>query len=143
MNSRGEFKGYSPFCFQGFKDSLDSINLYIVRPDPSKGTDEWIEDAKPIVVNGLRWLHKEIPIRDWSQSRERLSAPIEYWVLKIPDTRYWMMLRFSASASTGIGALAYPEKHKKLLDLFHQIIQSVTLEPITPINIDGLVKEIR
>lgn len=145
MNRFGEFKGYSSFCYHGFKDSLDLINLFIVEPDSSKGTDEWIKGAKPITINGLNWLHKEIPMQDWSKSRERLSAPIEYWVLKIPDTPYWMMLRFSASSSStdGLGALAHPEKHQRLLNLFHQIVKSVTLEPITPVNIDDLVKEVR
>lgn len=145
LNREGVFEGYLPFCSHGFKDSLDSIGLYIVQPDPAKGTDEWISGAKPVTINGLQWLHKEMPMQDWSESRERLSAPIEYWVLKIPDTPYWMMLRFSASSSSkfGLGAGAHPDKHQRLLDLFHQIVQSVKLEPITAINIDSLIKEVR
>jgi hypothetical protein len=79
-----------------------------------------------------------MPIRDWSDSRERFAAPVEYWVLKIPDTQYWMMLRFSASSGSkyGLGAGAHPEKHQRLLELFHKIVASVKLEPITPIDLD-------
>jgi hypothetical protein len=141
----GKFEMFSPFCGHVFKNSLDSLALYIVRPDPAKGTNEWIEGAKPVTINGLRWLHKEIPIQDWSESRERLSAPIEYWVLKIPQTQYWMMLRFSASSSSkfGLGAKAHPEKHQRLLELFHGIVKSVKLEPITPIDIDYFLRESR
>jgi hypothetical protein len=142
-NREGKFEGFSPFCVDVFqKDSLDGLALYIIKPDPAKGTNEWIEGAKPITINGLQWLHKTIPIQDWSKSRERLTSPIEIWVLKIPDTQYWMMLRFSAISGSqyGFGAGAHPEKHQQLLDLFHKIVASVKLEPITPINIDYLIK---
>ena len=141
-NHTGKFEGFLPFCSHAFKDSLDSLGLYIVKPDSTKGTNEWIEGAKPVTINGLQWLHKQMPIQDWSESRERFAAPIEYWVLKIPDTQYWMMLRFSASSCSkfGLGAGAHPEKHQRLLDLFHKIVESVKLEPITPINIDNLLK---
>lgn len=145
LKQRGESQDYLPFCGHGFKDSLDFLALYIIKPDASKGTDEWVSGATPVVVNGLHWLHKTIPIRDWSDSRERLAAPIEYWVLKIPDTEYWLVLRFSATSSykNGMGSGAFPAKHKRLLDLYYGIVQSVKLEPITPINIDDLVKETR
>jgi len=138
----GKFTGYSAFCGAGFKDSFDNLRLYIVQPDPAKGTSDWIEGAKAVTINGLHWLHKEIPIQNW-EGTQQLNAPIEYWVLKIPDSQYWMMLRFSASSGSkyGRGAGAHPEKHRKLLDLFHQIIRSVKLEPITPIDIDYLLKD--
>jgi hypothetical protein len=144
-NREGKFEAFLPFCRHGFKDSLDSLGLYIVKPDPAKGTNEWIDGAKPVTINGLQWLHKQMPIRDWSESRERFAAPIEYWVLKIPETPYWMMLRFSASSgsSFGMGADAHPEKHQRLLELFHKIVESVKLEPITPINLDHFLKEAR
>lgn len=142
-NRDGKFENFSPFCVHFFRDSLDGIGLYIVKPDHAKGTDEWVEGAKPVTINGLQWLHKKIPIRDWSESREQLAGPIEYWVLKIPDTQYWMMLRFSASSGSkfGLGTGAHPEEHQRLLDLFHKIVESVKLEPIAPINIDHLLKE--
>lgn len=144
-NRDNKFKGFLPFCGHTFKDSLDSLELYIVKPDSAKSTNEWIEGAKPVTINGLQWLHKKMPIRDWSESRERLSAPIEYWVLKVPQTQYWMMLRFSASSNSkfGLGADVHAEKHQRLLELFHDIVKSVKLEPITPINLDYLLMEAR
>lgn len=145
VDRSGKFQGYLPLCGHGFKDSLDFLALYIIKPDASKGTNEWVSGATPVVVNGLHWLHKTIPIQDWSDSREKLAAPIEYWVLKIPDTQYWLVLRFSATSSykNGMGSGAFPAKHKQLLDLYYGIVQSVKLESITPINIDDLVKETR
>ena len=144
-NREGKFEGFMPFCGHGFKDSLDSLSLLIVKPDPAKGTNEWIDGAMPVTINGLQWLHKQMPIRDWSDSRERFAAPIEYWVLKIPDTQYWMMLRFSASSGSkyGLGAGAHPEKHQRLLELFHKIVASVKLEPITPIDLDRFLQVVR
>ncbi|WP_155989893.1 hypothetical protein RG903_06340 [Thermithiobacillus tepidarius DSM 3134] len=136
----GNFKNYSAFCGHVFMDSLDGIGLYIVRPDPAKGTDAWIEGAQPVTINGLHWLHKQIPIQGWSKDRKRLIAPIEYWVLPIPDTQYWLALTFSTSSgsSFGMGADAHPEKHRRLLELFHDLVRSVRLEPITPIPLDHL-----
>lgn len=137
----GKFTGYSAFCGDGFKDSFDNLRLYIVQPDPAKRTSDWIEGAQAVTINGLHWLHKEMPIQNW-EGTQQLNAPIEYWVLKIPDTQYWMMLRFSASSGSkyGRGAGAHPEKHRRLLDLFHQIIESVKLDPITPINMDSFTE---
>lgn len=141
LSADGRFTGFGVFCGAAFSDSLDAMGLYIVKPDPAKGTDEWVSGAKEVMIDGLRWRHKEIPIQDWSESRVSLSGPIEYWVLEIPGTPYWMALRFAASSSSkyGMGADAHPEKHRRLLELFHDIVQSVRLEPISPINIDGLV----
>ncbi|MGN6701769.1 MAG: hypothetical protein ACTHKB_02250, partial [Burkholderiaceae bacterium] len=106
-----------------------------------KGTDAWVAGATPVTLHGLKWLHKDVPIQDWSNSRERLAAPIEYWVLPIPQTRYWLALIFSSSesASPGMGANIYPDKHRYLLQLFHEIVDSVTLEPITPVDIGYLL----
>ncbi|MBN9358409.1 MAG: hypothetical protein J0I15_18330 [Herbaspirillum huttiense] len=141
LDGYGKFTRFSALCGAAFSDSLDAMGLYIVKPDPAKGTDQWVTDAKEVTINGLRWRHKEIPIQDWSESRESLSGPIEFWVLEIPETKYWLALRFSATSSAkfGMGADAYPEKHRRLLELFREIVQSVRLEPISPINIDGLV----
>lgn len=136
----GKFENYTDFCGHFFRDSLNGLGLYIIKPDSAKGTDELLTGAKPVMINGLQWLRKETPIQDWSKSRERATAPIETWILKIPDTQYWMWLSFSASASStpGLGANAYPEKHRRLLELFHNIVASVKLEPIAPINLDHL-----
>lgn len=140
-NREEKFEGYSPFCGHFFKDSFDGLGLYIVQPDPAKGTNEWTEGAQAVTINGLHWLHKKIPIQNWDGT-QRLNAPIEIWVLKIPETQYWMMLRFASSigGTFGMGSKIHPEKHQRLLELFHKIVESVKLEPITPINIDALIE---
>lgn len=141
-NRDGEFVDFLHFCGHVFRDSMDGIGLYIVKPDPAKGTDDWIKGADRITINGLHWLRKTLPIRDWSESRGRLSAPIEIWVLKIPDTPYWLKLSFAsnsgATSKYNAGAIAFPEKHQLLLELFHDIVASVRLDPIEPISIDHL-----
>ena len=142
-NPTGKFERFSPFCVHFFGDSMDGVGLYIVKPDPTKGTDAWIEGAETVIINGLAWLHKKDLIRDWSQSRVHQAGPIERWVLKIPDTQYWLYLSFASSTGATCmyetGALAYPEKHARLLELFHQIVASVKLEPIEPIDLGHLV----
>jgi hypothetical protein len=146
-NREGKFEGFHAFCSHLFTDTYDGVGLYIVKPDAAKGTDEWISGAQIVTVNGLQWLHRSDAIQDWSKSHERLAAPIETWVLKIPDTPYWLKLNLNSSSGAtdryGKGANAFPEKHQKIVDLFHQIVESVKLEPITPIDISPLIKEVR
>lgn len=146
-NRAGKFEGFVAFCGHAFRDTYDGVGLYIVKPDPSKGTDEWVKNAQAVTLNGLQWLRKTDPIQDWSHSRERGAAPIETWVLKIPDTQYWLKLHISSNSgatdSYHKGANAFPEKHQRIVDLFHQIVESVKLEPITPIDITPLIKEAR
>lgn len=125
------FEGkYTPFCAQFFSASRNGMSLSIIKPDPAKGTDAWIADSAPKTINGRTWLVKTVPSKDLSETG--LIQPIEYWTLKIPSTPYWMHLTFSASLDHSV------RKHgaelDALLDLFHQVIESVRLEPIVPID---------
>lgn len=74
--STGKFKGYSAFCSHGFEDIWTGISVHVVRPDSTKGTDEWVEGAMPVAINGLNWLRKNIAIKNYSQDKKG-SAPIE------------------------------------------------------------------
>jgi hypothetical protein len=138
-NQKGKdvFVKYSAVCSHFFSDTLDSIALVIVKPDSAKGTDEWIEGTKPITINGLQWLRKIKPIRDWTGTK-RDSGLVESWVLMIPNTAYWLRWTlYSGSGETSrykSGAFHYPEKHRQIVDLFHQMVESVTLEPIEPVD---------
>ncbi len=140
----GKFQGYTAFCGHVFRDTYDGIGLYIVKPDPAKGTDEWISGAQSVVINGLTWLRKTEPIKDWTGSVGRLASPVETWVLKIPDTPYWLKLHLSSNSGATSpykkGALNLPEKHQRIVELFHQLVHSVTLEPITPVDITPLLQ---
>jgi hypothetical protein len=139
--STGPFKGYSAFCNHTFQDIWTGPSVFLLKPDPAKGTDAWIVGAKPVVVNGLQWLRKDIPIEDYSQNHKQWAAPIEIWVLRIPDTPYWFVMRLSGSSGgtgTAPGRNRNPEKYARVLDLFHQMVASVKLEPITPVDISTL-----
>jgi len=145
-NPEGKFIGYSSFCGHAFAgDTLDGVYINIVEPDPAKGTDEWIKGAQPVVINGLQWLRKTEPIKDWTDNPKRAAAPIETWVLKIPQTKYWMRLGLnSGSGATNPyqkGAVHYPEKHARIVELFHELVRSVKLEPIEPVDISALLDE--
>ena len=139
-NSRtGEFTGYSAFCTHSFLDLWTAVSVLLIKPDPAKRTDEWIAGTKPVMVNGLRWLRKDIPIEDYSQNKkgEKDIAPVEIWVLKIPDTPYWLVMRIASSTGgtgTARGSNRNPEKFARVLNLFHQRVESVKLEPITPVD---------
>ncbi|MBC7682382.1 MAG: hypothetical protein H7172_08620 [Ferruginibacter sp.] len=130
MSDRGFDGKFQPFCGQAFQKSRNGMTLSIVKPDPEKGTDAWVKGAVPMVVNGRTWLIKTVPPQDLSGTG--LTQPIEYWTLKIPDTPYWMNLRFSASLDHSIHQ--YGAENIVLLNLFHQVIESVKLEPITPVD---------
>lgn len=140
ITREGKYRGYERFCLSVIDDSFDSVALFIVLPDPEKGTDEWIEGAEKVRINGLDWWFQQHLIQNWSDNLERGRAPIEVWVLPIPDTKYWLMIRMSSTASYkyGLGAVAHPEKHRLVHSLFRQIIESVTLEPIEPVSFDHL-----
>ncbi len=125
------FEGkYTPFCGQFFAASRNGMSLSIIKPDPAKGTDAWITGAIPRIINARTWLVKKVPPKDLSGTG--LIQPIEYWTLKIPDTPYWMHLTFSASLDYSVRQ--HGMEHETLLNLFHQIIESVKLEPITPVD---------
>ncbi|RYH24027.1 MAG: hypothetical protein EON54_24675 [Alcaligenaceae bacterium] len=125
-----KFEGkYKPFCGQFFS-TPNGMTLSIVKPDPAKGTDEWIAGAVPTQVNGRTWLVKKLPPKDLGPTSERAQT-MEYWTLKIPGTSYWMNVRFSGSRRS---VEEYSEEHNHLLNVFHQVIDSVKLEPITPVD---------
>ena len=125
------FEGkYTPFCAQFFSTSRNGMSLSIIKPDPEKGTDGWIANCTPKTINGRTWLVKNVPPKDLSETG--LIQPIEYWTLKIPSTPYWMHLTFSASLDYSVRR--HGAEHDALLDLFHQVIESVKLEPISPID---------
>jgi hypothetical protein len=126
----GEFKGYTPFCGQFFLSSRNGVSVLIVKPDPAKGTDEWVEGARAVNINGLNWLFKEIAPRDMTGSTRGLAAVIEIWTLKIPDTAYWLVLKFSADLKYSIQE--HFDQHTRMLDLFRQLVASVRLEPLQP-----------
>jgi len=133
----GEFKGYLAYCTHTFQDIWTGASVFLLKPDPAKGTDAWIAGAKPVVIAGLRWLRKDTPIEDYSQDRNKWAAPIETWVLKIPDTPYWFVMRLGGSSGgtgTAPGSNRDPEKFARVIDLFHQMVASVKLEPITPVD---------
>jgi hypothetical protein len=124
----GEFIGYRRVCGTVDLSSRNGMSLFIVKPDPTKGTNEWVEGAKPVKLNGLDWLFKEIPPREMTASERGFAAPIEIWVLKISGTPYWMMLEFFANLKHSIQD--HPEQHLEMLNLFHKIVASVKLEPL-------------
>lgn len=124
------FEGkYQPFCSQPFS-SPNGMAILIVKPDSTKGTDDWIAGAVPVKVNGRTWLVKKTPPVDFGPTSIRASA-MENWTLKIPDTPYWLHMRFSGSQRS---VDQYAAEHAHLLNLFHQLIESVKLEPITPVD---------
>ena len=122
--------GYRPFCGQFFLESRNGLALWIVKPDPVKGTDKWIEDAVPTSVNGRMWLVKNVPPQDLKGANE-LARSIEYWTLQIPDTPYWLHMRFSGSLRS---VEEHGTEHQHLRGLFHQIVESVRLEPIAAVD---------
>ena len=126
-NAEGKFQGFSTFCEEAFLSSRNGFGVLIVKPDPAKGTDDWIRDAKPVTINGLNWLFKEIPPQDMTKAKG-LAADIEIWTLKIPDTAYWLVMTFSADLKYSIQE--HYEQHVGMLNLFHRMVESVKLEPL-------------
>ena len=131
-----EFQGrYSSLCHHTFREIWSGMSVYLIKPDPAKGTDDWISGAKPVTINGLRWLHKEIPPADYSKNREQSSAPIEHWILQIPDSPYWFAMRLIGSTGgngDSWGINRDPAKFEEVRTIFHQMVASVRLTPLPP-----------
>jgi hypothetical protein len=123
-----ERSGYKPFCAQPMPDSPHGMALWILKPNPAFGTDRWIEDAVPTQVNGLTWLVRKVPPRDMGPGVKQTET-IEYWTLPIPDTPYWLAMRFSANLRS---LVEFPAEHVRMQNIFYELVRSVTLEPITP-----------
>lgn len=122
--------GYKPFCGQFFLTSRNGLVLWILKPHPAKGTDAWIENAVPTRINGLTWLVKKMPPEDVGPYGP--AKTIESWTLKIPQTPYWLHLEFSGSLES---VMEHGAEYQRLLALFHQIVESIKLEPIAPADI--------
>ena len=129
MSDRGFDGKFKPFCAQPFS-SPNGMAISMVKPDSSKGTDDWVAGAVPVNVNGRTWLVKIMAPVDKGPDSFR-TAPIEYWTLKIPDTPYWLHFEFLGSQRS---LAQYAAEHAHLLNLFHQLIESVKLEPIIPVD---------
>lgn len=128
----GKFEKYEPFCVQFFPSSRNGFAVYLVKPDPLKGTNDWIVGAKSVQLNGLNWLVKEIPPEDMTNSQSAVAKPIEIWTLPIPDTAYWLSFSFTASLEHSVQKR--PAQHLAMHGLFRQIVASVRLEPIAPVK---------
>lgn len=135
-NLRGEFEKYEPFCSAFFTESAIGFGLLIIKPDSRKGTDNYIEGSVPVKVGKLLWLKKTI------SAEVRLnfpnSVPVEFWVLKIPETSYWLVLRFSINPGHTLQRSA--DDYRQKLAMFHSIVESVRLDPIMPIDFPELHK---
>jgi hypothetical protein len=129
---KDEFEGFRPFCTQVIPDSRIGFSLSIIKPGPNTNSQSFVDGGVPVNINGLKWLRKSISATDPSQPKYPMVVPIEIWVLKIPDTSYWMVLRFSINPDETI-QLHYDDYVAKR-SLFNNIIESVKLEPITPLD---------
>lgn len=131
----GEFRGYTPFCTHAFADIGTAVYVALIKPDHAKRTDGWIDGATPVMINGLQWLHKSAPIEDHSQDKreDNKSELVERWVLRIPDTPYWLVMGLGGSTGgngTAPGSNRNLEKFIRVQDLFHKMVESVRLDAI-------------
>jgi len=130
----GKFVGYLPFCGHSFVDIRVNVTVALIKPDPAHGTDQMVTGAKRVTLNGLTWLHQSAQVKDEVAVAREGNALIERWVLQIPDSPYWLVMGiggFRSSDGKGPGIDRDPEKYARLLDLFHFMVMSVQLEPIS------------
>lgn len=141
----GDFEKFKPFCSDYLASFNTGLSSYIIKPDSKKKTDFLVDGASLITINGLQWMRKNAGSRDFKGDIVNGGASeFEICVLKIPETQYWMVFRLNSNVDF---ILTHPEKHKIMLDLFHDVIASVKFEKISPIvdqsklfNIDECVR---
>jgi hypothetical protein len=133
-NSRtGQFNGYSAFCTHTFQDIWTGISVFLIVPDSSKGTDEWVSGAQSVSVGENQWHRRSDPPADYSQTPGKWAAPIETWTLPLAGGKYWLVMRLGGSTGgngTAMGINRNPLKYEQVKAVFHQMIESVRIEPL-------------
>jgi hypothetical protein len=132
-NRTGKFEGYDAFCTHTFQDIWTGISVFLIAPDSAKGTDEWIAGAKRVTVGNNQWLRKDDPPADYSQTPGKWAAPIETWTLPLADGKYWLVMRLGGSTGgygNAMGINRNPLKYEQVKAVFHQMIESVRIEPL-------------
>lgn len=132
-NRTGKFEGYDAFCTHTFQDIWTGFSVFLIAPDPAKGTDEWIAGAKHVTVGNSQWLRKDDPPADYSQTPGKWAAPIETWTLPLAEGKYWLVMRLGGSTGgngTAMGINRNPLKYEQVKAVFHQMIESVRIEPL-------------
>jgi hypothetical protein len=134
VNTRtGKFEGYDAFCTHTFQDIWTGFSVFLIAPDPAKGTDEWIAGAKHVTVGNNQWLRKDDPPADYSQTPGKWAAPIETWTLPLAEGKYWLVMRLGGSTGgygTAMGINRNPLKYEQVKAVFHQMIESVRIDPL-------------
>lgn len=135
-NSEGKFEKFRPFCSDFFSDSAIGFGLYIIEPDNRKGTSYYTDGGVPVNVNGLLWSKKTLAAE--RDPKYPNAVPVEIWVLKIPDTKYWLIIKLSIRPKYTLEQYGIDYRNKLLM--FHKIVESVQLDPITSIDFAELHK---
>ena len=135
-NSKGKFEKFKPFCSNFFSDSAIGFGLYIIEPDARKGTNYYTDGSVAVSVNGLLWRKKTMAVEN--DPKYPNAVPVEIWVLEIPDTKYWLMIKLSIRPQYTLEQ--YGADYRSKLLMFHKIVESVRLNPITSIDFSELHK---
>ncbi len=128
----GVFKQYRPYCSYFNSDAAVGMALYLIKPDERKGVDEFVSGSTEVQTSGLRWLRKQISPYDEKYRNRPNAVPVEYWVLEIPQTPYWIVLKFTINPNTTVQQ--HFDQYVYMRSLFYGIVESVKLEPISPME---------
>jgi len=129
----GRFQGYSGLCGHVFLDIWAGVSVHFIKPDFEHGSGKWIANAEPTKINGQTWLLQRFPLKSGLEGGKLGTGVVERWVLKVPQTDYWFVVIVSGSTEDrpGLpGVNRNPAKFARVLELVHQMVESVTIEPI-------------
>lgn len=129
-SSSGEVR-YVNYCSASLSESFTSASATIINAKRYKNVDSLLDGAKDVRIGENQWSVIENPISDYSGKQYGNQPLLERWVLKIPQTDYWMVFTFHASKQ-----FSYIERREAFEiahDLFRQAVASVSLKPITPL----------
>lgn len=129
-SSNGQIR-YISYCSASLSESFTSASATIVNARLYKNVESLLNGAKDLRIGDNQWHVIENPISDYSDKQYGSQPLLERWVLKIPETDYWMIFTFYASKHFSFVERrdAYERSH----DLFRQAVSSVSLKPITPV----------
>jgi hypothetical protein len=122
---------YVNYCSASLSASFTSASATIINAKLYKNAESLLDGAKDVRIGDNQWSVIETPISDYSGKQYGNQPLLERWVLKIPQTDYWMVFTFYASKQ-----FSYIERREAFEishDLFRKAVASVSLKPIAPL----------
>jgi hypothetical protein len=126
--------GLQSLCFNSWYATSHSLVMRLHKRDQKTWKAQWTQfnpkgKWSEQRVAGNVWTVQEVPEQELSPPAPGASGGwFQSWLLPIGDTGYTISLQLGASQES----MQHPEAHARMKAMFHQLIESVKIEPLRP-----------